>query len=376
MHFLYSGSMVFKSPPLQKQIEDFVRNRIATGEFGQGSRLPSVNSLAKQTGVSVSTVQNALACLSREGLLDRKPRRPTYVRGTAPALTCAGIYFSRPLTSSNLGFYQILGQELQRKLGLQGVRTQIWSDDRAKDAQVNPLPSLMLAIRRREIQAIIAPLIYENDVKWLCEMAIPSSMLVIGSSVKNGVGNNFTEMLGLGMKQLREQGCRTVGVISNILLNPEGLREAEREIYGSLIEAISGAGLETRNDWIRGPADDPPHYAQYGYEQFHALWNLKRRPDGLLVFPDRAASGVVTAILERRVSVPGDLKLILHANDLLPYPCPLPAAFLVTKVGECADALISIVRRQFDGLESHPLSVSTPVVFGTNPFSSDHKRPA
>ena len=78
---------------------------------------------------------------------------------------------------------------------------------------------------------------------------------------------------------------------------------------------------------------------------------------------------MVTAVLERRLNVPQDLKFVFHANDLLPYICPFPATFLTTEVGRVADVLIEMVRVQLAGGEPHPVNVPFSVVRDGNPFS-------
>lgn len=51
------------------QLIDEIQNRIATGYYQPGSRLPSVRELAQDAEVNPNTMQKALAELEREGLL-------------------------------------------------------------------------------------------------------------------------------------------------------------------------------------------------------------------------------------------------------------------------------------------------------------------
>lgn len=338
-----------KKSPLHVQVEEFIRDRIVAGIFAPGTQLPSTNALARLTGTSICTVHSALARLGREGLLDRRPNKPTFVRGKKPALTCAGVYFNRPLARKDMAFYQTLSGELQQRLEERGVKCQLWSDDRSEEAQTEPFAALRKSIERREIQALFALLICERDMEWIGKLPIPSAILTSDSSVKNGVNSDHVEMLRLGLRDFASKGCRTVGLINNMVVSDAGDHGDGSEFYRSFMELAAEAGLATRNEWIRFPVKISSHLSHYGYEQFQRLWDLDRRPDGLLVHPDNAVAGVITAILERRVSVPRDLKVVFHANDLLPYPCPVPASFLVSKVGRYADALIAQIDDQLAG---------------------------
>lgn len=56
--------------PLFRQIVDGIRRKVASGELGPGSRLPSVRALAIQLTINPNTVAKAYADLMAEGLID------------------------------------------------------------------------------------------------------------------------------------------------------------------------------------------------------------------------------------------------------------------------------------------------------------------
>ena len=72
--------------PLNFQLAQMLRDRIARGEYEGGARLPTELELAKEFGVSVITVQHALRDLSSAGLITRHRGRGTFVRNDRPAL--------------------------------------------------------------------------------------------------------------------------------------------------------------------------------------------------------------------------------------------------------------------------------------------------
>ncbi len=353
---------IIKPDPLHEQVERYVRSRIVSGVFAPGTRLPSTAALAKETGTSVVTVHRALARLARENILDRKPRHSTYVKGAAPALTCAGMYFDTPFYNPELGFFRALRLELTRGLLAQGVKNVVWSDDRPDGDRKELLQSLTRAIEKREIQALIAPMVSEADTAWLSTLPIPTAILACRCPLKTAFFTDLAQLARTGLGELQRQGCRSVGVISNLRLSPASSDSVALDFHRSVVESAGELGLETRNDWMRFPAVAPTSLSHYGYEQFHSLWNLDHHPDGLLVYPDTAASGVITAILERRLDVPRELKLVLHANDILPHPCPLPASILVTKVAEHSNELIRIINDQFAGREPRPVAPRASVI--------------
>jgi GntR family transcriptional regulator len=72
--------------PLNFQLAQMLRDRIARGEYKGGARLPNELKLAKEFGVSVITVQHALRDLTSAGLITRHRGRGTFVRNDRPAL--------------------------------------------------------------------------------------------------------------------------------------------------------------------------------------------------------------------------------------------------------------------------------------------------
>ena len=55
--------------PIYTQLAARLAEKIVTGEYAPGERLPSVRDLALETGVNPNTVQRALADLERDGLV-------------------------------------------------------------------------------------------------------------------------------------------------------------------------------------------------------------------------------------------------------------------------------------------------------------------
>lgn len=55
--------------PIWQQLADLITEKIITGEYAPGERIPSVRDLAMQVGVNPNTMQRALSKLEDDGLL-------------------------------------------------------------------------------------------------------------------------------------------------------------------------------------------------------------------------------------------------------------------------------------------------------------------
>jgi GntR family transcriptional regulator len=74
-----SSEFVTKKIPLYYQLENILREKIMSGVFAAGSRLPTEIELIRLYGVGRITVRQALAALTKDGLIERRRRRGTFV---------------------------------------------------------------------------------------------------------------------------------------------------------------------------------------------------------------------------------------------------------------------------------------------------------
>ena len=61
------------------QIFDYIKGKILSGEFELGTKLPSLRQLAKENGISVTTVETAYNQLLVEGYIESRPKSGYYV---------------------------------------------------------------------------------------------------------------------------------------------------------------------------------------------------------------------------------------------------------------------------------------------------------
>lgn len=65
--------------PLQAQVADDIRRRIAAGEFGAGAKLPPLRALTAEYDVAEMTVHAAIRELQRQGIVISSRGRGTFV---------------------------------------------------------------------------------------------------------------------------------------------------------------------------------------------------------------------------------------------------------------------------------------------------------
>ena len=85
------------------------------------------------------------------------------------------------------------------------------------------------------------------------------------------------------------------------------------------------------------------------------------KPDGLVVFPDLAARGVITAALACGPAAYQGLKFVFHRNAHTQILCPFRATWLVSEEDLVAQALIALIERQFAGQPVAPVHLGYTV---------------
>ena len=73
-----------KAIPLYEQVKRYISELILLGTWEANKVLPNENEMARQFGVAVGTVRRALADLTAEGMLSRRPKTGTVVTGRTP----------------------------------------------------------------------------------------------------------------------------------------------------------------------------------------------------------------------------------------------------------------------------------------------------
>ncbi len=348
--------------PAYKQLEELFRERIASGTWSVGSKIPPVRVLAEEQGTNVFTVHKALSPLESEGLISRHPKTGSVVTRGSFRLACVGLYFSSSLMDEDNAFYRRLCEMLVSKLGECGCGHRLWLEtlpqeaNRLKGSQVE---SVMKAAADGSLQALIAPMVNSPAFDAFATLKIPTAFMSSGNA-KGNVLMDVPQMVSKALSGLKAEGCRSVGLISN-MRNPgaKELSHPYNELHAKFRSLAAELGMETREEWVKCPPDGEMAASQLrlGYGKFNELWSQTERPEGLLVYPDATARGVLMAALELGVAIPRDMKLAMHRHEEVETLCPRGALIVSSKVSDAANALIEIIKDILAGKEAEPRRV-------------------
>ena len=197
-------------------------------------------------------------------------------------------------------------------------------------------------------------------MRWLLKLATPLAVMTSRMGVANKVGFNEPHNLQRMLAHLKEQGCGTVGIISNLYADERSAFQSERLLFDEqFAQALKETGMVSRPEWIRkSKKAEHSGMARLGYREFHALWNQSEKPDAVIAFPDMVVRGVILAALEAGVKAPRDVRFFFHRNAHVDLLCPFPASWEITDEEKVAGALITMVRDQHQGKKVEPVYIS------------------
>jgi DNA-binding transcriptional regulator YhcF (GntR family) len=344
------------SPPIKKarspeyqRIAGELRDQIIEGKFAPGSRFPSTAELAVTCGSSVHTVHNALTALAREGWIERIHGAGTYVAEPNNRFTCGGIYHESDIGSTRHShFVRSLHDSLLEQFAILEKTTEIFVDSRPMDKRATLLPALAEAIQHRRIQCLVAPTATFVESPALARLTLP---VAFGGNVESPYRVSFDEddFLREGIRCLARQGCRSAGLITHFPTS------AEDAFNAAFLRIMREEGLEARPEWISNPPGHREDKETYGYLEFRRLWKLSEKPDGLIVYPDNSARGVITAVLTFGMhDVSSRMKFLFHRNAQTEMVCPFPVTWAIAHEDVLAKKLIQTIEKQLRGEKVSP----------------------
>ncbi|MFZ2657604.1 MAG: GntR family transcriptional regulator [Victivallales bacterium] len=338
----YAGKRSF-GLPAHIMLAERLHSMIKSGALKPGYRFPPTKEFASQLKTYPLAVHEAFKILSGEGLVERRHRSGTFVSSSSSVLGSVAIYLGMDIMGSNyLNFYRLVYAELENLLKNEGIRYSTLIDPRGDDRENEPWEDLARSIERKKYQGIIALVADEPRMKWLSRLNVPVSSF-------NDMRSDMYDFAMKSVTALKDKGCRSCGIITSLLKNSKFPKQ--------VMDAAKRHNMKMNNEWIMLPEEEwvpGPAMERFGYEQFPKIWNLKRRPDGLIVFPDTLLPGIIAAMVQVKARVPEDFKFAIHMNKGNGILCPFPAAFIVSDPKDYAVALVKQLKIKISGQDIVP----------------------
>jgi len=325
------------SLPVSHQLKEAIIHKIRTGEYNQGSRIPTEVELIRLSGLSKATVSKVLAELERKKYVVRKRGVGTFISPKALSIISnkkIGILL-RMGGKSNYLFQQAVQSSMQR-MEERGYKAQL-SLVENDDAE---LPNTVL---EEGVSGLILIAIQSKKlIRSLLQRKLP--FVCIYHQIREIKVNHVENDDFLGAKQaidyLISLGHQRIG----ILLAPLDRIAFENRFRG-YCESLEEHGIQHRKNWI---AQCQEIASQEGFEKTKLLLEQCKDMTAIFAIRDHLAPGLYSAVREMGLRIPEDISVVgfddqPFAEELYPGLTTVHQPF--SEMGSKAvDKLLNIMR--------------------------------
>lgn len=300
---------------LSRQLASTFREKIRSGEWAVGHRLPTTRALAATYQVSLNTVQNAFRELEARDLVVRRPRRGGFVKAPAhepapaPRATTVGIvgpYCPPDDTRQWNGWTSRITRAAQAELAKNDYHVSLFIFDVDSPEAPRRLLDRLDSIRSDMAGMICFPFAgLDGVLDQLDRRNIPWVTINRASerSVHNFVTADNAEGGRLVGRCFAELGFERILVLGLPLTVPSS---ASEKFFGLLRGYLEG-GMPSRNvDYVMCDGFREPN----GYVQFRAYVEKHGPPRAVFAVGDLLALGALRCCREMQLSVPEQVAII------------------------------------------------------------------
>ena len=310
-----------------RRIAQELRDKITSGQWAEGSRVPSIRDLATTYGVSVNTIQNAFRELEGSNLIERHPRRGGFVKSRggdvvkpARAVSMAVIGGFATSFAYDREDHWLAGiiRGFNQEIAEAGYHLSMLSYGDEGPAMVEPVIAHVNNLQSQLAGAMCflrsgcQPMLDEfdrRDIPWV----------TINRASEHALHNFVAHEVFAGARLMG--GCFARMNVQRVVVLSDPLetgRSAGDKLFGCIRGYVESGGSVGNVEFVPTKA----HTDQAGYEAMTAyLEKTGTPPQAVLCAGDLLAFGGMRACRDRGLSVPGDVGFIgttgLHAAEYL-----------------------------------------------------------
>ncbi|MDD2707202.1 MAG: GntR family transcriptional regulator [Verrucomicrobiae bacterium] len=347
--------------PVYQQIVQFFENQINTGHLASNTRLPPAKELAKKWGISYDSVQRAMVQLTAQKLIERKPKRGTFV-ASKEEKAIIGVLIGPSLTDETAYYYRAVLKFIRE--GLLKAKGPNWT--------VRVYDGLTELRATREADSSPAYEHFTNDLRhypfkgiiklpgglddWETARLAPHLPIVTTGDFlhKSDVILDYERFARESVEHLAKNGCRKIVYLRTIgkpfPQDLEGIEAATQSCHLPPVEIHQLRLFDEKGDALQLAA----------YQKTLELidqWKTNARPDALLVPDDVVARGVIEALFERTVAAPP--RIMAMANEEIDHHYGMPVIRYEFSPQRIARIMLGMLWRRIAGgdIRNPPLKI-------------------
>ncbi len=288
--------------------------------LGPNGRLPRVQDLRLELGVSLKTLDGALRELERRGVIYRMHGVGVFV---APQQKTIGLVYAVRHTYGS-PFWDMLVEQMRLRAEAGHERFRIYMTHPMPEGSV-PLPQeLVEAVTGGQLQGVIFVGDQNQDgVHWLESQKVPMVTFASPHGLYR-VGISHEAIVESGAREMARQGCRRIGVWSPFGNSfRSSILDATSNALDLFQTVLKEAHLSFSEERIWRLRDEvyedkkTGSYQEQGYravQEVYGSQSLQEAPDGLVIINDLMTSGALAAFRDFGLRVGEDVKIATHSN--------------------------------------------------------------
>lgn len=306
---------------LTELVETALRQEITQHRYGD--KLPAESELAARFKVSIVKVREALTLLAREGLVERRHGRGTFVC-EPPVQQWTAVVLIHDLAHPTLSFYErSVFQLVRRQFSATGLPLRGYTAFGTPSAY-EPLdcPEFFQDLEAKRIRHVIpvGGALPPDLVAELAQRGIGQTCMRAEIAIERTY-----DMIRAGTRYLIKQGRRRLAMLAwNDPLMLKREPHTDNKPWEALFkQELDAAGLSYQEEWVK--SDLHPNLMGAGWQELRDIWHSRAgKPDGLLICNDILAREAAMAIAESGIKVPDELLVVTHENlgsgQWFPFP--------------------------------------------------------
>jgi len=356
---------VERDSPRQAEIVSYLRQRIISGEFKPGTRLPTVASIVDNFAASNRTVQKALEYLESADFIRRISRRGTFVAEYPPHLSHIGLVF--PVPESSISSFQI---HKAFKTVAERISKTCKSGNTSKlrfsffySSSISSASADHKALTDAVDSHQMAGLVFVQDGKVFENTPVMTSKslprVLIGFRRHPGMTVlqvDYGKFYEKALNYLHSRGRRRVAFIVS-----SNQFKCDRNLFKIVQPLLALRGMETCPQWMNAVAIDAGSWAGNCVRMLLSCPKA-HRPDSLIIGDDNLVSPATSALVEMGVGVPQEIELVTHCNFPTPPDTAVPVARLGFNVSDMLKTAINVIQRKRQNLEVPELIEIDPLL--------------
>ncbi len=317
---------------LNEQLSEFLKEAIMRGDFAGGEKLPSLRTISQVCDINYFSVQLATEALMREGLLYKVHGKGMYVSESKLKGDVVCLFIAEDPRGGS-AFIHTLASMLSRQLCERGIESLIYNENRPFGERTTAPTYIASLIKGNRLSAILGVGLSIECLDWFDRLPIPKTK---AESIPIDNVNTFYSRLKQAL--LSGKYHRPLFIVTE---------DAHRSFEdGLVIKSMLDAGMPIDRcefQLLREQKIGFCSFAEQGYDLIKNAFQRPLAPDLLFVYPDMAMPGVIPALIELGVDIPGKLAVFSHRNTEIPIFCPFEVTYLEVCINDYANKLVSML---------------------------------